>query len=186
MTKDKFEKKRLFVDMDGTLFEFRPDANMEELYAPGYFKSLAPYENVISAIRQILRNAQGIAEVFSLSAYPLGSRFAVTDKNAALDEYLPKIDAQHRIFLPCGMPKNLYVPGGIQKDDFLLDDYTVNLIKWQIQGRGIKILNPINHTNGTWENDRIRYDREPGALAEGILAIMRGAVNIYDDPVRNK
>ena len=42
-------KKRLFVDMDGTLAEWRSEAGPEELYEKGYFESLRPYSAILGA-----------------------------------------------------------------------------------------------------------------------------------------
>lgn len=35
--------KRLFVDMDGVLAKFDPDASIEELNEPGYFEDLETF-----------------------------------------------------------------------------------------------------------------------------------------------
>ena len=40
----------------------------------------------------------------------------------------------------------------LNSNDYLIDDYTKNLIDWkQSGGTGIKFLNGINHTNKTWQ-----------------------------------
>ena len=44
---------RLFVDMDGTLAEFKQVDALESLYEEGYFRSLKPQENVVEAIRSL-------------------------------------------------------------------------------------------------------------------------------------
>ncbi|MDO0824059.1 5' nucleotidase, NT5C type [Desulfosporosinus nitroreducens] len=174
------EKQRLLIDMDGTLAVFTPVDELETLYEPGYFLNLKPINNVVQSIKEIIKNNPDI-EVNILSAYLPDSPYALEEKNAWLDQYLPEVDLEHRIFPPCGSDKKDYLPGGIRETDFLLDDYTHNLKLWQPPARGIKLLNGINYTRGTWEYDRIRYDKEPQELAEDIVNIMRGREQIYDE-----
>ncbi|MFT9076319.1 5' nucleotidase, NT5C type [Ethanoligenens sp.] len=172
------KKKRLFVDMDGTLAVFRPVNTLETLYERGYFLNLSPHQNVVEAVKKLIQSKE--AEVFVLSAFLSDSPHALTEKNIWLDKHLPEIDTAHRIFLPCGEDKKEHIPGGIRPDDFLLDDYTHNLVQWQPPARGIKLLNGINHTHGTWPHDRLRYDKQPSELATNILRIMGNRAKIRD------
>lgn len=174
--------QRLFVDMDGTLAVFTPVDELEALYQKGYFLNLKPQEKVVEAVRYIIKNHPEIG-VYSLSAYLSDSQYALSEKNEWLDRNLPEIDEAHRIFCPCGSDKKEYVPGGIRESDHLLDDYNKNLNEWEPAGRGIKLLNPINHTRGSWQGDRIRYDRPPESLANGIVDIMQGKRRIFDNRV---
>ena len=48
---------RLFVDMDGTLAEFRKVTALEELYERGYFSGLRPQEQLRAAAVQALRES---------------------------------------------------------------------------------------------------------------------------------
>lgn len=174
------EKQRLFVDMDGTLAVFKPVDEMETLYEEGYFLNLTPQENVVEAVREIVANQPDI-EVNILSAYLTDSKYALQEKNEWLDRYLPEIDRNHRIFVPCGTDKKEGIREGIRSNDFLLDDYTKNLNEWQPPARGIKLLNGINHTRGSWLYDRIRHDREPQTLASCIVSVMRDERQIFDE-----
>lgn len=176
------DRQRLFVDMDGTLAVFTPVDELETLYEKGYFANLVPHENVVAAVQDIIKNHPEI-EVHILSAYLTDSKYALQEKNAWLDKYLPEIDQTHRVFVPCGSDKKDGIEGGIRPDDYLLDDYTLNLNDWQPPAKGIKLLNAINHTRGSWEHDRIRYDRDPSALADGIVAIMQGRERIFDERI---
>lgn len=178
------KKPRLFVDIDGTLAVFKPVDTLETLYEKGYFLNLAPHENVVAAVKEIVTNHPEI-EVNILSAYLTDSQYALQEKNEWLDRYLPEIDQTHRIFVPCGSDKKEGI-GGIRSDDFLLDDYTHNLNEWQPPARGIKLLNAINHTRGSWEHDRIRYDRTPTDLADGIISIMRDERRIFDEKINER
>ena len=55
-----------------------------------------------------------------------------------------------------------------------MDDYTKNLLTWEPPAIGIKLLNGINHTNGTWKGSCITSFRNPQSMAESIMAIMDG------------
>lgn len=143
------DKQRLFVDMDGTLAEFKPVDTLEVLYEKDYFLNLKPNENVLGAIKQLI--AKNDIDVYILSAYLSDSHYALDEKNAWLDKYLPELPQEKRLFVPCGTDKSIVVPGHIKHDDYLLDDYTKNLSEWEPPARGIKLINGINHTNGTWQ-----------------------------------
>lgn len=178
------EKQRLFVDMDGTLAVFKEVDELETLYEKGYFLNLAPQKNVLAAVRELIVNHSEI-EVNILSAYLTDSQYALQEKNEWLDKFLPEIKRDHRVFVPCGTDKKEGIRGGVRGNDFLLDDYTKNLNEWQPPARGIKLLNGINHSRGTWPFDRIRHDRDALSLATAILSIMRDEKQIFDEKDRN-
>lgn len=167
------KKQRLFVDMDGTLAVFTPVDKLETLYQRGYFADLKPIPNVVGAVKQIIRDHPEI-EVNILSAHLSDSPYALAEKNVWLDKHLPEVDKAHRIFPPCGRDKASYIPDGLHESDFLLDDYTKNLLQWEPPARGIKLLNGINHTRGTWKKACVRYDEKPYALVAGIVSTMCG------------
>lgn len=178
------EKQRIFVDMDGTLAVFQPVDELETLYEKGYFLNLEPQQNVLEAIRELTVNHTEI-EVHILSAYLTDSPYALQEKNEWLDRYLPEVDRDHRVFVPCGTDKKEGIRGGVRENDFLLDDYTKNLNEWQPPARGIKLLNGINHSRGTWEHDRLRHDRDALSLASAILSVMRNEKQIFDEKNRS-
>ncbi len=171
---------RLFVDMDGTLAVFNPVDTLETLYQPGYFSNLEPQDNVVQAVKSIITTRPEI-EVYILSAVLTDSAYAQDEKNEWLDRYLPEVDSAHRIFPPCGADKKDYIRGGVRDTDFLLDDYTQNLTLWHPPGQGIKLLNGINHTRGTWEYDRIRCDKLPEDLATNLISVINGVSTVMDE-----
>ena len=171
--------QRLFVDMDGTLAVFNRVETLEELYEQGYFLNLAPHVNVVDAVKHIVKTEPRI-QVRILSAVLMDSDHAFEEKYAWLDRHLPEITLEHRILVPYGSDKKERIRGGVAKEDFLLDDYTQNLLLWEVAGRGIKLLNGINNTRGTWMGDRVRFDKHPTELARNILDIMAGRNRVFD------
>lgn len=160
-------KPRLFVDMDGTLAVFNQIDKLETLYEQGYFANLTPQVNVVDAVRMV--QARDEIEVFVLSAVLTDSKYAQVEKNEWLNIYLPEIDERHRIFVPCGEDKTMYVPDKILEEDVLLDDYTVNLNAWEPPAKGLKLLNGINGTKGTWQKSRISIEHSADELADMIV-----------------
>lgn len=175
----ELSKTRLFLDLDGTAAVFKKVDSLEVLYEKGYFANLEPNWNVINAIKIIIKEHPEI-EVFSLSAYLSDSKYALREKNQWMDKYLPEIDKEHRIFMPCGENKLDHIPGGVRETDTLWDDWTHNLNMWEPPARGIKLLNGINHTRETWRGNRLRYDKTPQELAENIIDIVVNGVIIRD------
>lgn len=175
------DKQRLFVDMDGTLAEFKTVDTLETLYEKDYFINLKPNENVLGAIKQLI--ADNDFDVYILSAYLTDSRYALEEKNAWLDKYLPELPQEKRLFVPCGTDKSVAVPGLIRPDDYLLDDYTKNLSEWEPPAKGIKLINGINHTNGTWQGDKIQFTHAPEELSSMISDVMKGWTHFYEDRI---
>lgn len=185
--------KRLFVDMDGTLAEWRSfkyeftsleevqNANKliyQRLNENDYFYNLKPQENVVEAIRELIKNDNDI-DVYILSS--VISDKAISDKNRWLDKYLPEIDYEHRIYSEDGKDKKDYIEGGVRSDDYLLDDRTLNLTLWEPPARGIKLLNGQNHTAGTWKGDMLTYINNPSMIAQKIVSIMNENEKVRDE-----
>jgi 5'(3')-deoxyribonucleotidase len=171
-------KYRLYVDMDGTLAEFKVVTYQEQLFEKGYFAGLKPHGNVVDAIKEIIETQPDI-EVYALSAYLTESQYALEEKNGWLDRNIPEIDKSHRIFVPCGTDKKAVI-AHLSHKDYLLDDYTENLLKWVPPGKAIKLINNINHTHATWKEDCIRYDRSASDIARLIANVIMGRTRAYD------
>jgi len=174
--------KRLFVDMDGTLAEFKVVDTMETLFESGYFYNLAPQINVVAAVKKIIKEDPEI-EVFILSAYLSDSKYALSEKHMWLDRYLPEIDSDHRLFLKCGDDKREFIAakdGAVSESDYLLDDYSLNLHSWEPPARGIKLMNGINGNYGTWKSDSLSFERSADDLATCIRNIMLFDANYKD------
>jgi len=126
------DKKRVFVDMDGVLCEYREGTAVEDMEKKGYFYSLSPRKRMIEALNYLINSTD--REVFILSAVIPSVEFqSKAEKNAWLDEHIPAIDQKYRIFTLCGMDKVAAV-NGFNSNDVLFDDYSFNLSKWTAAG----------------------------------------------------
>ena len=141
-------KKRLFIDMDGTVAKWTRDYEPEEYLSPGFSKFL-PEEPALVAILNKIAHTSDI-EIFIISA--CCNIESIRDKVEWLNEHMPFIGPMHRIFVPYGENKSHYVEN-ISENDYLLDDYTLNLTQWK--GTAIKWLNGRNGKKGTWNGFRI-------------------------------
>lgn len=154
-------KKKLFVDMDGTLAEWRKGGN---IYEEGYFANLKP----LSAV-EMVKALVFHADVYILSAVLTDSPFAEKEKREWLRKYLPCIEKDHILFSGYGKEsKSDFIRrhfGDINADFVLLDDYGVNLKQWA--GTPVKFYNGINGHNKT------RYDYSVDVNEDLIGAVKR-------------
>ncbi len=152
-------KLRLFVDMDGTLAEWRQTLKFEELYEPGYFACLCPNEPVLAAVKDLL--TMDVCEGYICSCYLENSQFAKSEKLEWLRDYLPEVSQDHILLVPDGSSKANYIPDGIKPTDILLDDYSRNLHEWVAAGGvGLKLMNGINGTRGTWKGPIVHMNKD--------------------------
>lgn len=138
--------KRLFVDMDGTLARFHDQVNyLERMFEKNFFWDLKPFENMIEGIKQFIQLHPDV-DVYILSAAVNGEPpYCEQEKHAWLDKYLPEIPKENRIFTKMGHRKAEFIPGGLTKDDYLLDDYNKGLHQFMYDGgSAIKCHNNIN------------------------------------------
>lgn len=161
-------RKRLFVDMDGTIAEYPRVEAIEEYWQEGHYFNLKPIDNFLEGVRQFIKENPNV-DVYILSAVHPNTT-AIAEKNAWLDIYLPEIDVKHRIFTECGKPKDNYIKGGVCPSDVLFDDYTKNLNLWK--GVGVKALNGINHSSRSWTGSQVSYERSASSIAECLSDVL--------------
>ena len=148
--------------MDGTLAKWN-NVEFEQLFEEGYYRNLEPNLALINDVKTLI--ASGI-DVYILSAYLTESEYALDEKKEWVEYFLPELPEEHRIFVPYGTNKAEYLRNNyspITSEDYLIDDYTQNLLEWkEYGGVGVKYLNGINHTRGTWNG--LFVNREPSGL----------------------
>lgn len=141
---------RIFVDMDGTLAKWN-NVEFEELFEEGYYRNLEPNMNILNEVNHLISQGE---DVYILSAYLTESDYAKKEKQEWVNQYLPELPEEKQIFVPYGTNKAEYLKehySPITNTDYLIDDYTKNLLEWkEFGGIGVKYLNGINHTKGTW------------------------------------
>ena len=153
--------ERWFLDMDGTLAEWKVGCEAE-LLSEGYFRNLKPTE-FVNPFREYAKEHP--ENVYILS-HCLVEGYAYGDKQAWLDQYLPEITKEHRLLLPCGVCKADYVIDVFHLEKLpetwiLFDDYSKNLHAWKAAGGiGLKCYNGINGTHGTWKHGGIMWSGE--------------------------
>lgn len=150
-------KTRYFIDMDGVLAKFNNKLpSLDVLYEEGYFKNLEPQSNVVKTINTLF--SKHPSDVFILSSV-LDTPYAKSEKLEWLSQHIPNIPKEQVLFCEYGKDKSLVVPGGVNKTDYLLDDYTKNLTAWiDDGGNAIKLVNDINDTNQSFEGYRVYYN----------------------------
>ena len=179
-------KSRLFIDLDGTVARFY-DASpnyLEQMYEKGYFRNLQPYEEMTEGIKLFMEQHKDV-EVFALSAKVNGEPpYCEAEKQEWLDEYLPEIDREHRLFTEIGHNKAEYIPNGISNTDVLYDDYNKNLIDWENSGGvALKCHNNINMKGlgayggdkVMWEGQGLKNDIEPQDIANSLYETVSAA-----------
>lgn len=187
--------KRLYVDMDGTLCRFYEHALcLEKCREPGFFRALQPYENTVKAIRIIMESVA--KEKDNICVYILSSVYnidAKEDKEYWLNRYLgedipayfPDVDMGKAEFV-----STLAGDCGLTSDDYLLDDYSKNLLDWSDSGgTAIKFRNELNGRGWNGYNfygHTVYFDQTPDELAHDILTVMGladGKKTSPDEPV---
>ena len=170
-------KRRLFVDIDGVLAKFHPEKSLEEVATKGYSLNLEPQIEVVRSIKNLADEEQD--EELELEVFILGAVLnddCQNDKDMWLDGYLSEIDKDHRIYVPYGIQKEVWLRSiGIEpiESDILLDDFTKNLNTWH--GVGVKLLNGINGTHGTWRGLVVNGKSDEITITKALLGIIKVA-----------
>lgn len=164
---------KLFVDMDGVLAKWNTKASLEETYMPGYFLAREPEQKLIECIKFYQSRIGGVC---ILSA-TYGKRQQIEKLNwleAYFEEFNildPGFKASLKndievVFCPYGASKKAYMETNFEdilgETNLLLDDFSKNLREWKLGNDcypgafvGIKFLNGINGTNGTWNGPKV-------------------------------
>lgn len=175
--------KKIFIDMDGVLAEYRDGCTEKDLMQKDYFLTLAPQWNMIKAMEMLIEASyQMDFEVYVLTkVYPNMFRHSVSEKLQWRDEYMPSLfDSQFIMVNGEEEEKSEAIKSitgcDIDKDYILIDDYNHNLVDWtQNGGTAIKYINPINDKTKSFVGNRIAYTMD----AYSIYSILINMVSTY-------
>lgn len=146
-------KVNLFLDMDGVLAEQRNDL-VNYMYDKNFFLNLPPVTNMIGVAKKL---TEQVYYVYILSTI-IGNEYCEKEKGLWLDKHLPEMKINNRIFVPSGIEKSDFVRQNVDIGkntvNVLIDDFTENLLTWDVVGAlPIKVLNGLNNNYGTWLNN---------------------------------
>lgn len=167
------KRKRILCDLDGTVAGWK-NVPIEVYSKEGYYSSLDPVINVIESIKKLCEDER--FEVYIASAV-LNDNHSIKDKNLWIDNYMPFIDIEHRVFIPYGTSKVSYLKEKnlLTKGSVLIDDLSLNLFEWEkefpeLKLVGVKVMNGINGTKGTWKGFKVHFDSLPDVIYKTIVA----------------
>lgn len=172
--------KKIFIDMDGVLAEYRENCTELELMQKGYFSSLKPEQNMLDALEMLVENSAELGfKVCVLSkVYPSMFRYSVSEKYEWRDTYMPYLyDSEFMLVDGESQEKaeavELMLGSQINEDCFLIDDYNHNLIDWAHSGgRAVKFLNGINDKRKSFVGNRVSYDMSAQEIYNEIIKIV--------------
>ena len=147
--------KKIFLDLDGTLARFNVRNALKRFETErGFFANLLAYKGI-----EIINEMAKAGNVYIISASP--NKQADNDKMIWIEKYLNNVPMKNRLICRCGENKAEYLKSkGLQidKNSYLLDDYTKNLIEWESAGGvGIKRLTKVaDNSTGKWKGLTIR------------------------------
>lgn len=165
--------KTLYIDLDGTCFEFKKDASLDEIMERGFFSKLYPFPNVINGLK--LFHEQNPDINLKILSACLDRDYIVEEKNQLVDKHLPFIEKKDRIYVPYGQSKSKYMESEDNCNQaYLLDDYTNNLQDAKAHHiKGIKLVNNINFTKGTWKGHTIHYELPDWIFADELERMIK-------------
>lgn len=141
--------------MTGTLARFNVRNALKRFETEkGFFAKLGAYKG-IEKINEMAK----AGNVYIISASP--NIQADIDKMTWIEKYLNNVPMENRLICRCGENKAEYLKNkGLQidKNSYLLDDYTKNLIEWESAGGvGIKRLTKCaDNSTGKWKGLAIK------------------------------
>lgn len=178
---------RLFLDLDGTLAEWRqptfykeekdPDELERELdrmlHIPGYYYSLQPNQELVDGVLLFHQRHPEIPIYITTQAL---SSQAAKEKILWSLEKLPFLTEDEIIIIPYGENKVDYIPGVAMLGDVMVDDFNKNLIEAYEAG-----IHPVKYLNGINSRDKnyigfsylsnLRSDEQ---IAEAFEDILKG------------
>ena len=144
-------KKKIFLDLDGTLAKFNVPNALERFdKEEGFFSKLGAYKG-IEIVNDLAKNNN----LFVISASP--NEQADKDKLIWLEKFLPNININNITICRIGENKAKIIQDKynitINDNCYLLDDYTKNLNEWEsFGGKGIKRITSVaDNSTKKWQ-----------------------------------
>ena len=153
-------KYHLIIDLDGTVAQWATaEKSFEELLQPGYFYQLMPEYKLIKGIEELLSFNHDF-DGYVLSAYFTDTPYPLEDKKKWVSTWLQFVPKEKCIYVPYGENKAEFFEKEtgikIDKNCIMLEDYTPALNDFVAAGgTGIKFMNGINGTKGTWKGPKL-------------------------------
>jgi len=151
---------KIFLDLDGTLARFNVPNALERFdKEEGFFANLLAYKG-IEIVNELAKNNN----LFIISASP--NEQADKDKMIWLTKYLPNINVENITICRLGQNKAKIIQDKynitINKQCYLLDDYTKNLNEWEnVGGIGIKRLTTVSdNSRKLWKGQTLKQLNE--------------------------
>lgn len=151
---------KIFLDLDGTLARFNVPNALERFdKEEGFFANLLAYKG-IEIVNELAKNNN----LFIISASP--NEQADKDKMIWLTKYLPNINVENITICRLGQNKAKIIQDKynitINKQCYLLDDYTKNLNEWEsVGGVGIKRLTTVSdNSRKLWKGQTLKQLNE--------------------------
>lgn len=172
--------KKIFIDMDGVLAEYRENCTELELMQKGYFSSLAPERNMLGALEMLVDNAEnfGYSICVLSKVYPSIFRYSISEKYEWKDEFMPYLYDSEFLLVDGEKEEKAEAIEKMQntkidKDCILIDDYNHNLTNWQQNGgTAVKFINEINDKKKSFVGNRISYDMTALEIFNEIIKIV--------------
>lgn len=148
--------RRIFLDLDGTIAKFNVKNALKRFDNEiGFFANLGAYKGVdyVNALAK-----SGV--IYIISASPNAQ--ADADKMTWISKYLPNIPQENITLCRLGENKAKIIKEKysieIDKNCYLLDDYTKNLTEWEtVGGVGIKRLTSVaDNSRKLWRGLQLR------------------------------